>query len=73
MPIRFISHTSATSGEEIRVWLASRDIAADGVEERVRDIIAQVRSRGDQTIINYTHRFDYPDLGPDVAAEIELA
>lgn len=77
MPIRFISHTSATSGEEIRVWLASRDIAADGVEERVRDIIAQVRSRGDQAVMDYTRRFDCPDLGPDTlrvpAAHIEQA
>lgn len=77
MPIRFISHTSATSGEEIRVWLASRDIAADGVEERVRDIIAQVRSRGDQAVMDYTRRFDCPDLGPDAlrvpAAHIEQA
>lgn len=77
MPIRFISHTSATSGEEIRVWLASRDIAADGVEKRVRDIIAQVRSRGDQAVMDYTRRFDCPDLGPDAlrvpAAHIEQA
>lgn len=77
MPIRFISHTSATSGEEIRVWLASRDIAADGVEKRVRDIIAQVRSRGDQAVMDYTRRFDCPDLGADTlrvpAAHIEQA
>lgn len=65
MPIRFISHTSSTSGEEIRTWLASRDIAADGVEDRVRDIIAQVRSRGDQAVMDYTRRFDCPDLSPD--------
>lgn len=65
MPIRFISHTSSTSGEEIRTWLASRDIAADGVEDRVRDIIAQVRSHGDQAVMDYTHRFDCPDLSPD--------
>lgn len=65
MPIRFISHTSSTSGEEIRAWLASRDIAADGVEDRVRDIIAQVRSHGDQAVMDYTRRFDCPGLSPD--------
>jgi histidinol dehydrogenase len=55
---------------------AKREVAED-VDEIVRDIIADVRARGDAALIDYTRRFDGLDLTPErlrvTETEIEAA
>jgi hypothetical protein len=45
-------------------WSAEQD---EAIEQRVRDILADVRARGDAAVLDYTARFDGL-AGPSVAA-----
>lgn len=62
MPIRLIHYKSSASGEEIQNWLSLRGTSTGDVEDHVRDIITQVRERGDEALLEYTCRFDCPTL-----------
>jgi histidinol dehydrogenase len=44
--------------QRFSVWLATKREAAPDVEAAVRDIIADVRRRGDVALLDYTQRFD---------------
>jgi histidinol dehydrogenase len=65
MPLRFISYISSQHWTEISSWLSRRDAAEQNVEPLVRDILTQVRTRGDEAVLEYTRRFDCPDLPTD--------
>ncbi len=42
--------------------LSGLDAAGDGLTAQVQRIIADVRRHGDQAVLQYTQRFDYPDF-----------
>ena len=55
-------------------WLQGRNNPGDGVESAVRDIIAAVRERGDEALVEYTRNFDCPDFAPPLlVSEQEIA
>lgn len=55
-------------------WLQGRHNPSDGVESAVRDIIAAVRERGDEALVEYTRNFDCPDFAPPLlVSEQEIA
>jgi len=61
MPLR-LATKDADFERAFAAFLASkREVSAD-VEETVRQIIADVRSRGDAALMEYSHRFDAVDL-----------
>lgn len=43
-------------------WLQGRTAPDDGVESAVREIIANVRARGDDALVDYTRHFDCPEF-----------
>ena len=43
-------------------WLQGRTAPDDGVESAVREIIANVRARGDEALVDYTRKFDSPEF-----------
>ena len=43
-------------------WLDARFNPGDSVEGNVREILANVRDKGDEALIDYTRRFDCPDF-----------
>ena len=45
-------------------WLCARHNPGDNVESAVREILAQVRDRGDDALVAYTRKFDSPDFAP---------
>ncbi len=63
MPIR-LDARAADFSERFRAFLATKREAAADVEQVVRTIIADVRARGDQALIELTNKFDRVDLGP---------
>jgi histidinol dehydrogenase len=56
--------------ERVRHWSAQTDLA---IEERVAAILADVRSRGDPAVLEYTQRFDALQAGSVGALEIGQA
>ncbi len=60
MPLRLTSQ-SADFDERFRAFLGVKREAAADVEQTVREIIAQVRARGDAALSEYTARFDRID------------
>ena len=62
MPIRLDSQ-SADFASRFAALLATKRETADDVEQSVRGIIADVRARGDQALIELTKKFDRVDLG----------
>lgn len=62
-----------TPVNEVVATLTQREITAD-VRERVRDIILNVRSRGDAALCDYSRQFDDVDMGssPRVMVRAEL-
>lgn len=55
-------------------WLQGRNNPGDGVESTVRDIIAAVREKGDEALVEYTRNFDCPDFAPPLLVnEQEIA
>ncbi len=67
MKIRQLATTAAdfaTQFEALRHWSAETDAA---IEQRVADILADVRARGDAAVLDYTARFDRVSA-PSVAA-----
>lgn len=65
MPIRRTAYHDSDDFPGIRTWLAGRANPTDdagAVEDRVRAILADVKSRGDAALVDYTKRFDCPDF-----------
>jgi histidinol dehydrogenase len=61
MPIRLDASTADFSSQ-FRAFLATKREAAADVEQTVRGIIADVRTRGDRALIELTNKFDRVDL-----------
>ena len=61
MPVHLAS-TDANFDTEFASFLASKREVSPDVDSSVRAIIADVRTRGDQALIEYTRRFDQVDL-----------
>jgi histidinol dehydrogenase len=80
MPLRLLEYTSPSDWPGITSWLSKRDAGEDNVEPLVRDILAQVRERGDEAVAEYTRRFDCPEMTAanlrvpekDIAQALEL-
>jgi histidinol dehydrogenase len=76
MPIRLDASTADFSSQ-FRAFLATKREAAADVEQAVRGIIGDVRTRGDRALIELTNKFDRVDLEPGrlriSAAEIDEA
>jgi len=68
MPLRSLTYTSSANWPEIQAWLARRDASENDVEPMVRDILRQVKDRGDEAVAEYTRRFDCPSLTADQLA-----
>ena len=51
-------------------WLDGRFNPGDSVEGSVREILANVREKGDEALIDYTRRFDLPADDTDDTREI---
>ena len=51
-------------------WSAEQD---DAIEQRVKDILADVRTRGDAAVLEYTARFDGLQAGSMAALELKAA
>jgi histidinol dehydrogenase len=62
MPCLTISYASPADWPALRDRLAPRRNPGESVESRVLDILAQVRERGDDALVEYTRRFDCPDF-----------
>src|ERR671920_1488878 len=62
MPQRLDSKTSDFA-ERFRAFLDVKREASVDVEQAVRSIIAEVRSRGDRALIELSKKFDRVDLG----------
>lgn len=76
MPLR-LDARDADFNERFRAFLGAKREAAADVEAAVRAIIADVRTRGDEALIELTHKFDRVDLSKTglrvTAAEINAA
>ena len=60
----------ATEFERLRHWSAETDAAIEG---RVAEILADVQTRGDAAVLDYTNRFDRLSAGSVAALEITQA
>ena len=56
--IRRLSAQDADFQQHLRTLLAYEEVAHDDVEERVKAIIADVRTDGDAALLRYTNQFD---------------
>ena len=68
--------SSSKKGQQVLRDLNDRFQLADPkCQEIVSDIIAQVRSRGDEAVLEYTRKFDAPSMTADSlrASEAEMA
>ncbi|HWK95620.1 MAG TPA: histidinol dehydrogenase [Pseudolabrys sp.] len=76
MPLR-LDARDADFNERFSAFLGAKREAAADVEAAVRAIIADVQARGDQALIELTHKFDRVDLSKSglrvTAAEIDAA
>jgi histidinol dehydrogenase len=61
MPIR-LDTSAADFSEQFRAFLATKREASTDVEQAVRNIIADVRARGDRALIELSSKFDRVDL-----------
>lgn len=60
--IRRLKSSSNSFPEQLTQLLAWDESTHETVESVVRDILADVRGRGDQAVIEYTNRFDQRDI-----------
>lgn len=70
MELRRLSTTDPDFDARLAALLAWESVSDAGIQQRVDEIIAQVRSRGDAAVCEFTARFDA--WQPDTAAELEL-
>ena len=62
MPCRLIDYTGPTNWPDIKKWLMERENPDTSVEEPVRAILEDVKSRGDEVLVEWTRKFDCPDF-----------
>ncbi len=65
MPCRTLTFPAPHDWRHIEAWLQGRNAQeqdAESVAARVRDILRQVKLRGDDALVEYTQRFDCPDF-----------
>jgi len=65
MPCRTLTFPTPHDWRHIDAWLqgrAAQEQDADSITERVREILKQVRTRGDDALVDYTRRFDCPEF-----------
>ncbi len=72
---RIINLQDAREWAEAGSWLKERANPGDaGVDTKVRDILDNVRSRGDEALVEYTRAFDCPKFEPPLrVSEQEIA
>ncbi len=68
--IKRIKSTDADFYSQLEHLLAWEDASDDAVKQRVHEILAQVRTRGDAALVEYTNRFDR--LSASTVAELEI-
>ncbi|OXS29840.1 MAG: histidinol dehydrogenase [Desulfovibrio sp. MES5] len=74
MTCRTLTLHSEQEWPKLAQWLQGRNNPGDGVESAVRDIIAAVRAKGDEGLVEYTRNFDCPDFAPPLrVSEQEIA
>ncbi|WP_199221447.1 histidinol dehydrogenase [Desulfonatronum sp. SC1] len=66
MPCRELRYTSRDDWPALDDWLKGRWSPELSMEQRVRDILTQVRKQGDEALVDYTRRFDCPDFQADM-------
>lgn len=67
MPLR-LEHSQKNFEEAFEALLAQKREASQDVSDLVRDIIKDVRARGNEALFEYTSRFDRLDLDDDTLA-----
>ncbi len=72
MICKTIAFKSEKDGTELLSLLAGRSGEDRGVESKVRDIISEVRARGDEALLRYTREYDCPTLDLPLAVPEEL-
>ena len=70
LSIQKLTTTSPDFDQQLKTLLAWDETDDLEIQQRVLAIIADVRSNGDQAVLNYTNRFDQRDI--HAAAELEL-
>jgi histidinol dehydrogenase len=68
--IKRLSTTDANFWARLGALTAWEGVADEAVTATVREILAQVRQRGDDALLEYTHRFDR--LAANQAADLEI-
>lgn len=63
-PCRKFSLDSAAQWPGLSAWLEGRAAPAGNVESTVAEMIAKVREQGDSALLEYSRKFDCPDLKP---------
>lgn len=62
MPCRTIEYTGPQDWADIAVWLDQRKDPDTQVDGLVRNILTEVKERGDDALVTYTRKFDCPDF-----------
>jgi len=65
MNIRYIESASTEGRAAIRDLEERFDAGGEDCREAVAEILARVRAQGDAAVLDYTRRFDAPDMTPD--------
>ncbi len=68
--IQQLTTTDPDFEQQLRALLAWESVSDQQVNQTVNDIIAEIRSRGDAALVEYTHRFDRWE--PANAAALEI-
>lgn len=72
MPCRELNYSSSADWPQLKKWLQSRWDPDSSVEQGVREILEQVRTRGDKALEEYARRFDCPEFSiPDIRVSDE--
>ena len=66
--MEIVAYPSEPLADKIESILRRRIGVTDEVEEAVRQVLHQVRTRGDQAVVEYTERFDGVSVGKVVTA-----
>ncbi len=66
MPCRELQYTSSSDWASIEEWLELRKDPDTKVDSIVRDILENVKTRGDEALVEYTAKFDCPDFNTEL-------
>lgn len=64
MACRLVKVHSEKEWDIIARQLKGRENPDNSVEKKVQDILAEVRTKGDEALVSYTRQFDCPDFAP---------